>query len=564
MLLLSLLLSLLAGALATAKPALTSFQLQRSVPSLPLGLFRHLRSLETSSLQDVSSHADQLTFSVPSPSSLYTAHTFDQLVSHDPNVPAPSEHATFKQRYWFDATYYRPGGPVLLLDGGETDGEGRLPFLKEGILQILSQATGGIGVLFEHRYYGKSFPVDNLTTDSFRYLTTMQSLQDSAHFAKNVVFPGLEDKELTSPHAAWLYYGGSYAGAKAAFARKLFPEVWWGVIASSAVTAAIIDFWEYYEPIRISAPPACSSLLINHTSVIDELLAFSNPLVTSSLKSFFGLPNITLDTDFVNALHIPLGSWQGRNWDDSVGSNEFFNFCDAITEGLEEEHTSEASILVRAIRNIFPSFPSDPRKAFASFSAYAGYVKENIASMCPKGVAQDDCFGTDVYEGDDLSEAPWKSWSYQFCTGESFLASFAPEGHPSLVSSLITPGYTGQICRKAFPDGELNRVPAQPNVTEINQWGSLELSYPRLAFIDGSEDPWLYATPHSPNAKNPKRKDTLKRPFKLIPGGVHHWDENGRLDGDVPTAILAVHEDEIHFVQAWMKEWREKGQWKAE
>lgn len=119
-------------------------------------------------------------------------------------------------------------------------------------------------VVFEHRYYGKSFPVDNLTTDSFRvrpsscsrsaradgsvqYLTTMQSLQDSAHFAKNVVFPGLEDKELTSPHAAWLYYGGSYAGAKAAFARKLFPEVWWGAIASSAVTAAIIDFWEYFE-----------------------------------------------------------------------------------------------------------------------------------------------------------------------------------------------------------------------------------------------------------------------------------------------------------------------------
>lgn len=120
-------------------------------------------------------------------------------------------------------------------------------------------------VVFEHRYYGKSFPVDNLTTDSFRvrlfsftrfaraltdssqYLTTMQSLQDSAHFAKNVVFPGFEDTDLTSPHAAWLYYGGSYAGAKAAFARKLFPDVWWGAIASSAVTAAIIDLWEYYE-----------------------------------------------------------------------------------------------------------------------------------------------------------------------------------------------------------------------------------------------------------------------------------------------------------------------------
>lgn len=50
-----------------------------------------------------------------------------------------------EDRYWFDATYYKPGGPVFLLDGGETDGAGRLPFLKEGILQILAEATGGIG-----------------------------------------------------------------------------------------------------------------------------------------------------------------------------------------------------------------------------------------------------------------------------------------------------------------------------------------------------------------------------------------------------------------------------------
>lgn len=44
------------------------------------------------------------------------------------------------------------------------------------------------------------------------------------------------------------------------------------------------------------------------------------------------------------------------------------------------------------------------------------------------------------------------------------------------------------------------------------------MTYPRLAFIDGSEDPWLYATPHSPHAKQHKRKSTTKHPFELIPG----------------------------------------------
>jgi hypothetical protein len=75
----------------------------------------------------------------------------------------------------------------------------------------------------------------------------MQSLQDSAYFANNVVFPGLEDRKLNAQNVPWIYYGGSYAGAKAAFARSLFPDVFWGGIASSAVTTAVVDFWEYYE-----------------------------------------------------------------------------------------------------------------------------------------------------------------------------------------------------------------------------------------------------------------------------------------------------------------------------
>ena len=30
----------------------------------------------------------------------------------------------------------------------------RLPFLDTGIVEILARATGGIGIVLEHRYYG--------------------------------------------------------------------------------------------------------------------------------------------------------------------------------------------------------------------------------------------------------------------------------------------------------------------------------------------------------------------------------------------------------------------------
>lgn len=77
----------------------------------------------------------------------------------------------------------------------------------------MAEATNGIGVVLEHRYYGKSFPTPDLSTENLRFLTTDQALADTAYFAEHVVFEGLEDYELTAPNVPYIAYGGSYAGA---------------------------------------------------------------------------------------------------------------------------------------------------------------------------------------------------------------------------------------------------------------------------------------------------------------------------------------------------------------
>jgi hypothetical protein len=38
------------------------------------------------------------------------------------------------------------------------------------------EATGGLGVILENRYYGESYPFGTSTTDELRYLTTEQSM----------------------------------------------------------------------------------------------------------------------------------------------------------------------------------------------------------------------------------------------------------------------------------------------------------------------------------------------------------------------------------------------------
>lgn len=62
----------------------------------------------------------------------YPALYFEQPLDHFDSA----EKSTFQQRYWVDARFYKPGGPVFVLDGGETSGVDRLPFLDHGILAM--------------------------------------------------------------------------------------------------------------------------------------------------------------------------------------------------------------------------------------------------------------------------------------------------------------------------------------------------------------------------------------------------------------------------------------------
>lgn len=100
----------------------------------------------------------------------FPVYTFTQPLDHFSNEST----ATFEQRYWVTTRHYTPGsgGPVFILDGGETrlvllkllayrllnkndSGEDRIPYLDTGIVDILCKATGGLGLVLEHRYYGK-------------------------------------------------------------------------------------------------------------------------------------------------------------------------------------------------------------------------------------------------------------------------------------------------------------------------------------------------------------------------------------------------------------------------
>ncbi|KAI1339421.1 peptidase S28 [Xylariaceae sp. FL0016] len=461
----------------------------------------------------------------------------------------PHSDGTFNLRYWFDAQYYKAGGPVIVLAGGETSGSDRLPFLQKGIVYQLAKATGGLGVILEHRYYGTSIPTEDFSTENLRFLTTEQALADTAYFAQNVKFEGLEDVDLDPATTPWIAYGGSYAGAFVAFLRKAYPDVYYGAISSSGVPEAIWDYWKYFEAAATYGPPKCVELTKKLTNVVDNIL-LNNTDYTAQLKEAFGLPNVTHDADFASAINGGIYGLQSLNWDPTQSDDGFWRYCNATSSEaplypLLETRRASVDELVKV-----GGYGSNLTNHMLN---WIGYVNKTSASSC-NSEDQDECFSTydaEFYAQDDISQE-WRLWPYQYCTQWGYLqtGNTPPDVLP-LISRTIDIEYSSVICRDAF------NLTEPADVDAVNKYGGFNISYPRLAFVDGEWDPWRAAGVHAIGLA--PRESTVSEPYILISSAVHHWDENGLFPNETtaelpPAPVKDAQAQEAEFVKEWISE----------
>ena len=422
---------------------------------------------------------------------------------------------------------------MIVLQSGETDASGRLPYLQKGIVAQLSKATNGLGVILEHRYYGTSFPVEDLSVENLRFLTTQQALADQAYFQQNVVFPGMEDMNLTAPGTPWIAYGGSYAGGFVSFLRKLYPESTWGSISSSGVTEAIYDFWEYYSPIIEYGPPACVATQQKLIDVIDNILMKNESSSRESLKAAFGMQDLTYDVDFANVISDTLYGegmigWQSRNWDPAVNYPGFKYWCGNITsDKVLWPGTSDLESNVSALIEM-AGWGNESETLTTSMLNFIGSINASYVASCDTTL--NECYGAYnasavMYTDRSFENQGSLSWQWQYCTQWGYIqpGSTTPSDIMPIVSRLLTVEYLTAVCRFAF------NITEPPNVEDINQYGGFNITYPRLAQIGGEVDVWRPASPlatrDEPTVLN--HTSTVQEPIILIEGAVHHWDENG-------------------------------------
>ncbi|GLV36741.1 uncharacterized protein CBL_02424 [Carabus blaptoides fortunei] len=169
----------------------------------------------------------------------------------------------WNMRYIANDQFHIPDGPIFIMLGAEwTIDPG---YVQGGLMFDMARAHGGAMFYTEHRYYGQSFPVDDLSTNNLRYLSTEQALEDVAKFIRDLkMSEGYHNSKV-------VVVGGSYGANMAIWMRAKYPELVHAAWSSSAPVLAKVDFSEYAEVVSQSLS-ACTDIIRNGVNEVQRLL----------------------------------------------------------------------------------------------------------------------------------------------------------------------------------------------------------------------------------------------------------------------------------------------------
>ncbi|TKR58870.1 hypothetical protein L596_030258 [Steinernema carpocapsae] len=170
----------------------------------------------------------------------YLACTEDWIVQKIDNFNS-NDTRTWKMRYQIMDKYFKnQSSPVIFLMIG---GEDKISpyWVQDPQIQYLQWAKNFSAMVYqtEHRFFGESHPLPDMTTANLKYLNTTQALEDLAFFIKSM---NAKNKWV---NPRWVTFGGSYPGSMAAWFRSKYSNLTVGSVASSAPLNLKLDFNEY-------------------------------------------------------------------------------------------------------------------------------------------------------------------------------------------------------------------------------------------------------------------------------------------------------------------------------
>ncbi|TRY99904.1 hypothetical protein DNTS_004337 [Danionella cerebrum] len=430
-----------------------------------------------------------------------------------------ADSRVWKQRYFVNDTFYKDGGPVFLMIGGE--GPANPAWMEFGTWLTYAQKLGALCLLLEHRFYGKSHPTEDLSTENLHFLSSRQALADLAHFRTVTA----ETQGLTSNK--WIAFGGSYPGSLAAWFRLKYPHLVHASIATSAPIYATVNFPEYLEVVWRSLAaenPECPLLVKKAADALIQRLAdpqtFENitkdfrlcsPLqIQSEMDSAYFLE--TLAGNFMDVVQY---NEDNRDFEGVVGTNITIEvLCSVMLDSSLGEPYDRYAAVTRLMQNTF----NQP----CTNAEYRSYILD---------IRNSSWSGPEAGGG--------RQWVYQTCTEFGFYQSTDSPNQP--FSGFPLPYHLQQCADIYGLSTSLDDVIQQTN----EEYGGYDIRSSRIVFPNGSIDPW--------HALGVTQDISPELPAVFIKGTAHCANMYPSQPGDLPQLRLA--RDRIFILlQRWLAE----------
>ncbi|XP_056296942.1 thymus-specific serine protease [Pseudoliparis swirei] len=426
----------------------------------------------------------------------------------------------WKQRYFVNEAFSRPGGPVFLMIGGE--GPANPAWMHNGTWLAYAQKLGALCLMLEHRFYGKSHPTADLSLGSLRFLSSRQALADLAHFLSVTT----ERRGLAG--RKWVAFGGSYPGSLAAWFRLKYPHLVHAAVATSAPVQATVNFPEYLEVVwrsLASEDVQCPVVVQVASKALVERL--KDPKTYDNVSKDFNLcSKLQIKTEMDSAFFLEM---LAGNFMDTVQYNE---------DNRGFEGARGTNITIKLLCGVMADASlGDP---YARYAAVARLMMDAFSISCLNASYQSYLA--------DMTDASWdgpaagggRQWVYQTCTEFGFYQSTDSPNQPFTGFPLE---YHVKQCSDIFNISVDELVSAVSQTNEF--YGGFSLVSSRIVLPNGSVDPW--------HALGVTWDLTPELPAVFIKGTAHCANMYPASSEDLPQLALA--RDHIFLLlQRWLKQ----------
>uniref|UniRef100_A0A240PPQ2 Prolylcarboxypeptidase n=1 Tax=Anopheles epiroticus TaxID=199890 RepID=A0A240PPQ2_9DIPT len=420
--------------------------------------------------------------------------------------------ATFEFDYVSNDEYYRPGGPIFIIVGGNNALNPY--FIENGLFHDIAREQGAWLFSNEHRYYGRSAPVEDYSAPNMRFLSVEQALLDLIEWIDH-----LRREVVGDPSAKVILHGLGYGGAVATWARQRFPGLIDGAWSSSPSVIARANFAEYGkdmgETIRTLGSDECYGVVWRGFRTAENLMdAGLYGLLTEMFRTCVPLradDPLTIETFFFGLK----GSFEAEMFGQAS--------ADSVTRMCDDLLADQADTALHVLANLF-------ERRYGVFDCVPFDFESSVASALDEevGVPNNAEYGI-------------RQRLYQLCTEFGWFVTSATGDSP--FGTRITYRYFIDTCRAAF-----------------GEWIDQEVVYEGVRLTNvhfGADDPRVTNVLYVNAQYNPTRLvsitnyTNLQANAFLIEGEVaaFDWMADAEIDSE---DLRRVKREIVGYVTSWL------------